>query len=298
MHVIIAGGTGLLGRALASGLRRGGHTVTVLTRGPALSGGQLQWSPSEPSGAWAQTVSSADAVVNLAGESLVGRWTAARKRALVDSRVATTRALVRIVATAPRPPAFISGSAVGYYGTHDGELLTEESPAGTDFLARLCVEWESAAMQAAPAARVVCLRTGVVLTSSGGALPQLARPFHFFVGGPVGSGRQYVSWIHLDDWVAVAQMAITDASLAGPLNLTAPHPVTNRELATALGKALNRPSFVSTPALPVRLALGEMADAAILNGQRVVPARALAHGYPFRYPTIEAAVTAIYAPRQ
>lgn len=296
MRLVVAGGSGFLGSALVAFLRRNGHTVTVLTRGAAGSGGQVRWSPTDPSGPWADAVASSDAVVNLAGESIAGpRWTAERKRALVQSRIETTQALARTIRSAPTPPAFISGSAVGYYGATNGEALTEDSPPGSDFMARLCVDWEAAAAQAAPLTRVVCLRSGVVLAPQGGALPQLALPFRFFVGGPIGSGRQYVSWIHLDDWVALAHIAITDSTLSGPLNLTAPRPVTNRELATALGKALHRPSFVPTPALPLRIALGEMADAAILNGQRVVPARAQSIGYRFRYATIDEALTAIYA---
>lgn len=298
MNVAMTGGTGLLGSELAAALRLAGHTVTVLTRGPARSGGQVHWSSSDATGAGVDAIRAADAVVNLAGESLAGgRWTEDRKRALVRSRVDTTTALARIIVSADRPPAFVSGSAVGYYGAHDDEVLTEEAPPGDDFLARLCVDWEGAAMRAADSTRVVCLRTGVVLSKAGGALPELARPFHFFVGGPIGSGRQYVSWIHVDDWIALALVAITDAALNGPINLTAPNPVTNRQLATALGRALHRPAIIPTPGWPIRVALGEMADAAILNGVRVVPARAESLGYRFRYPTIDEALAAIYGAR-
>jgi uncharacterized protein (TIGR01777 family) len=296
MNVVIAGGTGLLGSALTAALRLGGHAVSVLTRGTARTGGQIQWSPDRPGEPWADVVRSADVVVNLAGASLAGpRWTEARKTTLVRSRVDTTTALARVIAAAGTPPAFVSGSAVGFYGAHGDEPLTEEAPAGDDFLARLCVDWERAAGTLAGATRVTWLRTGVVLSRAGGALPELARPFHFFVGGPIGSGNQYVSWIHIDDWTSLALMAIADATLAGPINLTAPHPVRNRELAQALGRALRRPSIVPAPAWPVRLALGEMADAAILNGQRVLPARAEASGYRFKYPTIGAALAAIYS---
>ena len=295
MQVVVAGGTGLLGAALVAALRRSGHTVTVLSRGSGTGGGQVQWNPADPSGAWVAAVAASNVVVNLAGESIAGpRWTAQRKRELVESRIAATEALVRAIRQAPNPPALVSGSAIGYYGAADETTMTEESRPGSDFLARLCVDWENAALQAAPATRVVCLRTGVVLTSRGGALPPMALPFRLFVGGPIGSGRQYVSWIHLDDWVALAQIAVTDSTLSGPLNLTAPNPVTNRELATALGRALHRPAFIPTPALPIRLALGEMADAAILSGQRVIPSRATSLGYRFQYATIDAALSSIY----
>jgi uncharacterized protein (TIGR01777 family) len=226
---------------------------------------------------------------------LIGpRWTAARKRIIRQSRVDATRALAGAIASAPHPPVLVSGSAVGIYGARGDERLDEQTSPGSDFLAGVCRDWESAALQAAPGARVVLVRTGIVLARHGGALPQLARPFWFFVGGPVGSGRQYVSWIHLDDWVSLVAWAIANAALVGPLNATAPHPVTNAELATALGTALHRPGFVRTPAFPLRLALGEMAEAAILSGQRVVPAQALSLGFVFRYPTIDAALAAIY----
>ena len=295
MRIVIAGGTGFLGAALTASLRSRGHDVSVLAR-RAERPNEVNWAPGGGPGPWTATVQQADAVVNLAGAPLIGaRWTPARKRAIRDSRTAATRALARAILSAARPPLFISGSAVGIYGARGDEPVDEDAQPGSDFLASVCLDWEGAAQEAAPRTRVVLVRTGIVLARRGGALPQLARPFWFFVGGPVGSGRQYVSWIHLDDWVGLVEWAMATAAAAGPLNATAPTPVTNGELATALGAALRRPSFLRTPALPLRLALGEMADAAILNGQRVVPAKAQALGFVFKYPTIDAALSAIYA---
>jgi uncharacterized protein (TIGR01777 family) len=240
-------------------------------------------------------VRAADVVVNLAGAPLVGpRWSDARKRVILDSRITPTRALADAILDAPRPPAFLSGSGVGAYGLHEDERLDESSPRGTDFLAEVCRQWEEAANRAASAARVVWLRTGVVLARHGGALPQLARPFWFFVGGSIGSGRQYVSWIHLDDWVGMTIWAMHTAAVSGPLNVTGPNPVTNAALSSAIGAALHRPSLMRVPALPVRLALGEMAGATILGGQRVVPAKATALGFKFKHPRIDDALAGIY----
>jgi uncharacterized protein len=292
VQVTIAGGSGLLGGALTRALRGQGHVVSVLTRTPR--GPQdVAWDPAA-AGPWRALVARADAVVNLAGESIAGhRWTAARKQAILDSRVRATRALAGAIADSGRPPVFVSGSAVGIYGPRGDEAVTEETPPGSDFLARVCTAWEHEANAVAALTRVVLLRTGVVLARQGGALPQMALPFTFFAGGPIGSGRQYVPWIHLDDWVAMTTWAVTADGVSGPLNVTAPHPVTNRELAGALGRALHRPSFMPAPAIAIRVALGEMADA-VVNGQRVLPARARAAGFDFRYPTLDAALRALY----
>jgi len=295
MQVVIAGGTGFLGRALTSALLADGHPVTVLTRrvaGPS----QMQWDPANATGAWAEAVSRADAIINLAGESITGaRWTSVRKQLLRDSRIAATSALATAIAAAGREPVFLSASGIGVYGTSESHAFTEDSPAGSDFLADLCKEWERTAMQAAGAARVILLRTGVVLGHGGGALPELARPFRFFAGGPIGSGRQAVSWIHLEDWLQMTKWAMTNTRVAGPLNLTAPEPVTNAELALTLGSTLHRPSLITAPAFALRLMLGEMAEAAILNGQRVLPAKAQALGYTFRYPSLDDALNALFA---
>ena len=294
MKITVAGGSGFLGRALAGSLRSSGHSVSVLTRQPTQTC-DVAWTPADRAASWTRHVRDVDVVVNLAGESIAGRrWTPARKAVLRESRLVATESLAATILESPRPPALVSGSAVGFYGAPGADPLTERSASGSGFLATLCRDWEAAALEAARATRVVLLRTGIVLSAHDGALPQLARPFWFFAGGPIGTGRQYVSWIHLDDWVAMTAWTITGNGAAGPLNVTAPNPVTNAELARALGTAIHRPAIVPTPAAAVRLAVGEMADESILNGQRVLPTKAVEAGFTFRYPTIDAALKAIY----
>ena len=293
MHTVVAGGTGFLGTALTSALINAGHEVSVLTRTPRAAN-HVHWDPTNPLASWPDVIGRADAVINLAGEPLnARRWTTARKQALRRSRIVATQALVSAIRRATKRPLFLSGSAIGFYGTDRHEALDEGSSHGSDFLADLCVEWEQTARGAEPVTRVVLLRTGVVLASEGGAFPELARPFKFFAGGPIASGRQVVSWIHVDDWVGMTLWALENAQVAGPLNLTAPNPVTNAELAKAIGHAVHRPSFVPAPAFAVRLLVGEMADAAILNGQCVIPAKAQSLGYQFVHPTIDNAVKQI-----
>jgi len=294
LHVVIAGGTGFLGRALAGSLRGDGHRVTVLSRRPTQTG-EAAW-PSEGAVEAASPVDGADAVINLAGASIAsGRWTAARKAAIRESRVTSTRTLVRAIAVAGRKPAvFLSGSAVGYYGCLDDEVLTEDAPAGTDFLAGVCRDWEQEAQTAAAHTRVVLLRTGLALGRDGGALPVFALPFRFLAGGRTGSGRQYMSWIHRDDWVSLVRWAMITPGVTGPLNLTAPDPVTNATFADRLGAALHRPSWLPAPTVAMKMVLGEMADALILGGQRVVPQKAIDGGFRFAYPTLDAALRALY----
>jgi hypothetical protein len=293
MRVVVAGGTGFLGTPLVSHLRASGDDVSVLTRRSAAPG-QITWSPDGTSGPWAQAIDGADAVINLAGESIAGhRWTPAHKARIRDSRIRATRSLVAAIdASTRRPAAFLSASAVGYYGARSNERLTEESAPGDDFLATLCRDWESEALRAAGATRVVLLRTGLPLERSGGALPRVALPFRLFVGGRVGSGRQYWSWIHRDDWVAITIWALQASTVSGPLNLTAPTPVTNRNFATTLGRVLRRPSCIPAPAFALWLLLGEMADALLLTGQRVIPAKVEALGFRFQYVTLEPALVA------
>jgi uncharacterized protein (TIGR01777 family) len=292
MDIVVAGGSGYLGQALVRSLTANGHQVRVLTRRPRHAG-DIQW-PASDAEPLPDAVGAAGAVVNLAGEPLDRRWTPARKALIRDSRVRTTRRLVGAITAAPRPPVLVNSSAVGFYGAHGDEVITERDPPASDFLARVVADWEAAALEASRVTRVVLLRSGIVLSREGGALPKLERPFRFFVGGRVGSGRQYVSWIHRDDWIAMTAWAIESSAVAGPLNATAPNPVTNADLARALGAAMHRPSFFPAPAFAVRLLLGEMADAAVLTGQRVVPARAQALGFRFAYPDIDAALAAIY----
>ncbi|HEY5619278.1 MAG TPA: TIGR01777 family oxidoreductase [Vicinamibacterales bacterium] len=294
MRIVVAGGAGFLGSALTEELTRNGWTVTVLTRRPAQRH-HVRWDPYGSITGWAHALEDADAVVNLTGASINKRWTAAHKRDMWNSRVTATHALVAAAKSVRRtPPVFISGSAVGIYGPHGDEPVTEETAVGSGFLADLGSQWEKEALGAGPQARVVLVRTGIVLDRYGGALPQMALPFWFFAGGPLGSGRQYISWIHKDDWTAMVRWALANSAIAGPMNATAPGPVTNLEFVRTLGRALGRPALVPAPAFAIRLALGEMADV-VLTGQRVFPDKARALGFDFRYPTLEAALHAVYA---
>jgi uncharacterized protein (TIGR01777 family) len=289
MKVVIAGGTGFLGSALASSLRIDHHEITTVTRHPKVHG-DVPWTDLP------MAVDGSDVVVNLAGESLdAGRWTAARKASIVDSRIKATDAVVKAMSAATRrPKVLLNASAIGFYGAEGDAVVTEDSPAGSDFLASVCVQWEAAAMAAAWMTRVVLLRSGLVLDRHGGALPKLALPFRLFAGGTAGSGNQYWSWIHREDWVRMARWAIDTVAIKGPLNLTAPSPVTNREFTGALAHALHRPALAPAPAFAMRLLLGEMADAMILNGRRVLPATAEMNGFEFRYPDLESALRQIY----
>jgi uncharacterized protein (TIGR01777 family) len=303
MKIVVAGGTGFLGRPLTARLVSRGHEVVVLTRGRGGAGPGVRamaWTPDGSDGAWAGEIDGADAVINLAGESIAGhRWSADHKQRILDSRVRATRSLVAAIARALQPPAvFVSGSAVGYYGPRGDEVVTEDTPPGADFLARVCVQWEAEAARAiGPRTRVVCIRTGLVLERDGGALPQMLPPFKFGAGGPVGSGRQYWPWIHRDDWIEIVRWTIETSTVSGPINATAPEPVTNAEFARALGRALRRPAFMPAPAFALRLMLGEMADALLLSGQRVVPAKAQLLGYGFKYAHLDDALAALFGSR-
>jgi uncharacterized protein (TIGR01777 family) len=293
MRIVITGGTGFLGRSLVERLQAE-HEPIVFTR-QARTAAEVQWSPDAPDRKWIEAVHTAQVVVNLAGEPIAaGRWTAARKKAIHDSRITATRAIVEAIRRAPKPPILINGSAIGIYGDRGDEALTEESSLGADFLATVCRDWEAEAMKASDRTRVVLLRTGLVLSKDGGALPPFARPFHFFAGGPVGSGRQYMSWIHVDDWVDMVRWALMTNTVQGAINVTAPAPVINADFARALGRALHRPAITPAPSFALRMLLGEMADALILGGQRVLPAKAQSLGFPFRYPVLRAALTAVY----
>jgi uncharacterized protein (TIGR01777 family) len=295
MTLLIAGGSGFLGAALTTALRAAGHRVMILTRRPRRDG-DVQWFARPNDITWRHAIERSDAVINLAGESIAGqRWTEDRKRAIRGSRIAATSALVAAIKAAARPPGvFISSSGINFYGTHGDEVITEESPSGADFLSDVCRQWETLAIEAASRSRVVLVRSGMVLDRTGGALPRLALPFRLFAGGPIGTGQQYVSWIALEDWMGLISWVLTKNHVSGPLNFTAPAPVTNKEFARTLGRVLRRPSFIPAPAAAVRFALGDLADALILGGQRVVPARVQALGYEFRYPSLEPALRAIY----
>lgn len=296
MRVVIAGGTGFLGRALSASLGADGHRVTVLSR--RAGGGPIEtvaWTPDGASGAWAAALDAADAVVNLAGEGIAdARWTAARKQALVDSRLKATASLATAITTVATPPrVFVSGSGVGYYGPCGDETITEQAPAGDDFLGRLALDWEAAAMPAAARTRVVLLRTGLVLGDEG-ALAKMRLPFTLGVGGRLGSGRQWMPWIHVDDWVRMVRFAIDDTRASGPVNVCGPTPVTNAEFTRALGRALHRPTVFPVPAFALRAALGELSEA-LLTGQRAVPAKATALGFRFSYPDVQSALDAAVA---
>ncbi|MCC7010735.1 MAG: TIGR01777 family oxidoreductase [Acidobacteria bacterium] len=298
--IIIAGGTGLIGGALARRLADDGHDVVVLSRSAGSSGDsrirRAAWQPDGTSGAWAAEIDGAHAIVNFTGAGIADRrWTDARKRELRASRVLPTRSLVAAVRAATRRPAvFVQGSAVGYYGTGDGAREVDESfPAGRDFLGELCQAWEAEAQPAAAlGCRLVTLRTGVVVSSRGGVVARLKVPFLLFAGGPIGSGRQYLSWIHEDDLVSMVLWAIATPAVEGVYNATSPNPVTNARFSAALGRALHRPSVLPVPPFFLRLVYGEMAQAMLIEGQRVVPRRAVDAGFVFRYPEIDPAVAA------
>lgn len=295
MTIVIAGGSGFLGAALASGWRADGNRVLVLTRHPRRED-EIGWNPDGgDDNTWVSALDGADAVVNLAGAGIADkRWTAARKAAILDSRIHATRAIVAAVNASRTPPrVLLNASAVGIYGDRGDEPLTEESPSGNDFLSDVCRRWEAEAAPAADTTRLVLLRTGIVLAKEDGALPQMALPFRFFAGGKVGSGRQFISWIHLADWLSMVRWAAADAGISGPLNVTAPAPATNAAFSDALGRALHKPALVPAPAFALRLALGEMADA-LLGGQCALPAKAQQKGFEFSFPTIDAALRDIF----
>ncbi len=302
MNIVIAGGSGFLGSALTHALVKDGHDVVVLTRqNPATFPTRPHvtyqpWNPNGQTGPWSGVLHDALAVVNLAGESIAAkRWTQEQKKKLRDSRLMATRSLTTAIREAVRPPAvLVSGSAVGYYGDRGDETLTETSAPGHDFLAELAKDWEAAASETAPITRVALIRTGIVLDRRGGALPKMLPPFMLFAGGPLGSGRQYMPWIHKDDWVRLVVWAIATEAARGPLNATSPQPVTNREFSSALGRAVNRPSLLPAPAFALRLALGEMADALLLSGQRALPVRPTDLGFSFRYSNIDDALVDIF----
>jgi uncharacterized protein (TIGR01777 family) len=303
MNILVVGGRGFIGSALCSRLRDGGHKVTVTTRRKTISDNEITWSPPELIAP--EILSRFDGVVNLAGESIVSYWTKDKKERILSSRTDTTRSIVVSMANADsRPKVLVSASAIGYYGPHDYEPVTEDTQAASDFLADVCVKWEAEAYKAeALGVRVVTVRIGGVLDADGGALPQMVTPFKFFLGGPIGSGKQWFSWIHRDDVVGMMQHAIENDSVSGPINATAPHPVpinataphpvTNREFSDALGKVLNRPSCLAVPGFVVKLTLGEL-GAILLTGQKVIPEKALATGYKFKYSDVTEALRAIF----
>ncbi len=302
LRVAITGATGLIGGGLVDTLRAQGVEVTVLSRDPARARERFAADGGLPVQAFAwdltrepapvDALSGRDAVVHLAGENVAQRWSEQAKRSIRDSRVVGTRNLLAgLLEAQPRPRTLITGSAIGYYGARGEEPLDEEAPAGSDFLAGVCVEWEAEAQQATDLQmRVVTVRTGVVLDSRGGALAKMLPPFRLGVGGPVAGGQQYVSWIHREDEIGMIVAALEDERWSGPINATAPEPVTNRELSHALGRALHRPALLPVPGAALGLLYGEMAQV-VTTGARVVPAKGLVLGYEFRHPQLDEALT-------
>ena len=290
MKVLVTGSTGLVGSALVRDLAGEGHIVARLVRPPSKAEeGDVRWDPKTGT-VDREGLEYLDAVVHLAGESIAeGRWNAQKKARIRDSRVVGTRMLCESLARLESPPkAVVAASAVGYYGDRGNEVLREESPSGSGFLAQVCREWEEATGPAArKGIRVVNLRIGMVLSASGGALAKMLPAFRAGAGGRIGSGRQYVSWIALPDLVGAVRHALDTESLEGPVNAVAPEPVTNREFTDTLARVLSRPAIIPLPAFAARLAFGEMADELLLASARVLPAKLLSAGYRFLHPGLE-----------
>ncbi|PWH19433.1 MAG: TIGR01777 family protein [Anaerolineae bacterium] len=310
MKITIAGGSGFIGTALTNLLVKNGHQVIILSRRGSqdiqntLNSQQnpvfLYWD-GENVGEWAQVIHQSDAVINLAGENIGGknifevatkRWTQERKEALRKSRIASGQALLKAIKDSPtKPNVFVQASAVGYYGSHPNREMDEDAAPGDDFLAKLCVEWEqsTAELDQMGIRRVVARIAGVVMSLQGGSLPFILLPYRFFLGGPLGSGCQWVSWIHLQDLVRAIDFLIHHAHAKGPFNLCAPNPVTSQQLSKAIGETIRRPSAFPTPEFFFRLAFGEKADL-LLASQKQIPKRLLALGFEYEYPTVESAL--------
>lgn len=300
MKILIAGGTGFIGKQLCQEFLSAGHQVAVLSRNPSQAQGTLPenvevigWNNSE--GVMSdKAIQGVECIVNLAGESIGdGRWTKVKKEGILGSRIKTTQAIVEAIKNqGVKPKVLISASAIGFYGPCQDEELTESAPAGQDFLAAVCRAWESEAYRAEhPGVRVATVRIGVVL-GNGGALERMMLPFKFYIGGPTGSGNQWFSWIHVKDLVKAIRFVAENDSINGPVNATAPQPLRMGDFCDVLGKVMGRPSWLPVPGFILRLALGEMADM-VLNGQRVIPRKLLEAGYKFHYPTAKDALEAI-----
>jgi len=302
MQIVVTGGTGFIGRPLCTALCQEGHRVILLTRRIEAQRTcdstitAVEWNGRE-AGAWEKCLEGADAVINLAGAPIAdGRWNDARKQLLMESRVLTTRLLVKALSRcSARPRTLINASGIGYYGASDDRVLDEGSARGQGFLSYLCILWEAEALRAAElGVRVVMLRTGMVLEQDGGALPKMLLPFRFFAGGPIMPGTQWVSWIHRRDHIGLIQWILTRPSISGPVNAVAPEAVTMNQFCHALGRALHRPCWLPVPGFALHLALGELGTL-MTTGQRVTPAKALSEGYVFQYPKLDPALRAILA---
>jgi hypothetical protein len=298
MKFLITGASGFVGSHLSQFLLGKHHSVIGLSRNPParmMNRERFRFIAADTTrpGPWQKSLSDVDAVVNLAGRSIFGRWSEAVKSEIRESRILTTRHVVQGLPSGKKGVVLVSASGAGYYGSRGDEVLTEDAAGSEDFLARLAQDWEGEAQAAAEkGARVVVMRLGVVLGPGGGAMAQMIPAFKAFVGGPLGSGRQWFPWIHLDDLLAAVLFLIEHSELSGPVNVCAPNPVPNRELANALGRALNRPALMPAPAFMIRVSLGEFADV-LLASQRTVPQKLLRHHFTFKYPEIRSAVNAV-----
>jgi uncharacterized protein len=292
-RVLVTGASGPIGAALLPSLRTRGLQVTSLVRGPASGDGKRQWDPMQPLNP--ETVNRFDAVIHLAGEPVVGRWTAAKKAEIRDSRVLGTRHLAQALAKAKdKPRVLITASAVGFYGNRGDEVLSEDSPSGTGFFPDVCREWEGVTRPATEAGiRTVHTRFGIVLSPKGGALGAMLPAFRMGIGGRLASGRQWMSWIHIQDLVGAIHHVLNMDLLQGPVNFVSPRPVTNAEFTRTLASVLSRPAMIPVPAFLLRLIFGEMADEALLGSQRVEPVRLITSGYPFQYSDLRKALTAV-----
>lgn len=298
MRILVSGSSGLVGKALCTALTRAGHTVVRLVRSDtALSDQAVYWDPGRGVLSGDQ-LAGIDGAIHLAGESIAnGRWTPEHKARIRDSRVQGTQLLCERLATCGAPPAFlISASAIGFYGSRGDEILTEDSAPGQGFLAEVCQQWEAKTQRAAAAGvRVVNLRLGMVLSAEGGALAKMLPVFRLGLGGPLGSGKMWMSWIHLDDLVRAILYCVNTPTVAGPVNALAPNPITNRDFTRTLGALLKRPTFFAVPTPALRLALGEMADELLLSSARGIPRKLDESGFDFQFGDLESALTDILA---
>jgi hypothetical protein len=294
MKILVSGATGLVGKHLIPQLESAGHRVATLVRRKAVSDLEIEWDSERgfPAGE-ASKLEGFDAVIHLAGDNVASsNWSNTKKRRIRDSRVNGTRLLVEALANCRSKPAtFISASATGFYGNRGDEVLTEDSPAGIGFLSEVCQDWETEALKArAFGARVVMLRIGVVLAADGGALEKMLTPFRFGIGGVVGSGRQWMSWIAIEDLIGLIVFALGNERVEGALNATAPAPATNKDFTKTLGKVLNRPTFLPVPGFAIRTLFGEMGESLLLQGNRILPEKALSAGFQFKFADLESAI--------